>query len=69
MMKHIYYICLLLASTRKLLANIDTLKVLTKIHLSKSIQVTGQRDTTTHILIYKIFECLLDVVDQMEIRT
>ena len=38
-------ICLLLASTREWLANIDTWKVLTEIHLSKSIQVTEQTDT------------------------
>ena len=37
MMKHFHQICLLLASTREWLANRDTLKVLTKIHVSKSI--------------------------------
>ena len=52
-MKHIYQICLLLASTREWLANRDTWKILTKIHLSKSIQVTGQTHPHTHILIYR----------------
>ena len=36
-MKHIHQISMLLASTRKWLANRDTLKVLTKIQVSKSI--------------------------------
>ena len=36
-MKHTHQICLLLASTRKGLANDDTQKVLTKIQVSKSI--------------------------------
>ena len=37
MMKHLHSICLLLASTREWLANRNTLKVLTKLHDSKSI--------------------------------
>ena len=40
-------ICLLLASTSEWLANTDTWKVLTMIHLSKSIQVTGQTEPHT----------------------
>ena len=38
-MKHIHWIRLQLTTIRERLANIDTSKVLTKIHLSKSIQV------------------------------
>ena len=37
MIKHIHKICLLLASTRECLSKRDTLKVLTKIQVSKSI--------------------------------
>ena len=50
MMKHSHQICLLLASTREWLANRDTWKILTKIHLFKSIEVSCT-DTYTHILI------------------
>ena len=49
-MKHIHLICLLLASTREMLANRDTWTVWIKIHLFKSIQVTKPH---THILIYR----------------
>ena len=51
MMNFIHYIGLLLDSTREWLANQDTWKVLTKIHLSKSIQVTGNtyRQTSWYI--------------------
>ena len=50
MMKQINWICFLLACTGEWLANRDTWKVLTKIHLSKSIQVTAHTEHThTHL--------------------
>ena len=57
MIKHIHKVYLILAGTREWLANRYTLKVLTKIHLSESIQVIGHThrytDRQTHILIYR----------------
>ena len=57
MIKHIHKVYLILAGTREWLANRYTLKVLTKIHLSKSIQVIRHThrytDRQTHILIYR----------------
>ena len=56
MMKHTHNICLLLSITREWLANRDSWKVLTKIHLSKSIQVTGH--THIHHYIERRHMCL-----------
>jgi hypothetical protein len=52
-MKYIHSISLLVTRTGDWLANRDTWKVFTKIHLCKSIQVTGHTEHTHTHPIYR----------------